>query len=286
MRQHDVRLQAAPVQAGEAVPEPLRVVRAGAQVEVAVVEVAHLGLGHRVRLDQLVRRAARVVLHPVAGADAAGHLAQRQPVHRGRAAARCGSPRTRSGSRATRRTRTAGVPPTTSTPIDEKPSMYARRAASASSCAAEAACAAPSGWTNSSTTPMSPSSSTLMCPSDRGAPAPVGRPRRPRRSAARRASSRPGTPAADSFCHSGSSGRSAASTALSSVQQRLDLGGRRGPRIPLAHHHPSSLPSLPQLERKWLVRQSAEAITLRAAPAAVVVGRVDRPRWAYGCTSL
>ena len=61
---------------------------------------------------------------------------------------------------------------------------------------------------------------------------------------------------------------------IDGVQQRLDLGRGRGPRIPFAHHHASSLP-LTGARRKCLVRQCTEPITLCAALRAVSVGRIE-----------
>jgi hypothetical protein len=72
------------VQGGQTVPQPLRVVRAGPQVEVAVVDAADLRLRLRVRLDQVVRRTTGAELDAVAGPDAVCHLAECEPVDVGK----------------------------------------------------------------------------------------------------------------------------------------------------------------------------------------------------------
>ena len=80
--QHDVRLQAAQVQRVERVTEPLRVGRAGRQVEIVVVDL-RLHLGLRIRVQQVRRGTARVALDPVARRDPVGHRLQGRPVHGG-----------------------------------------------------------------------------------------------------------------------------------------------------------------------------------------------------------
>jgi hypothetical protein len=80
--QHDVRLQPAGVQGGQAGAQPLRVVRTRPQVQVAVGVVPDGLLGRRVRAEQVLGRPAGVVLDAVAGADALRHAAEAQPVDR------------------------------------------------------------------------------------------------------------------------------------------------------------------------------------------------------------
>jgi hypothetical protein len=80
---HDMRAHPACMQGGQAGPQPLRVVRARTQLQVAgLVRVPADRLGFGVRLVELLGRATRVVLQPVPGAHPAGHLAQLQPVDR------------------------------------------------------------------------------------------------------------------------------------------------------------------------------------------------------------
>jgi hypothetical protein len=68
------------VQAGEAGPQPVRLVGAGSQIEVAEVDVLHLRLGGGVGLDQLLGRGVRAEAQRVARGHAVGQLAQRVPV--------------------------------------------------------------------------------------------------------------------------------------------------------------------------------------------------------------
>ena len=113
---------------------------------------------------------------------------------------------------------TAGVPPTASTPREERPSEYARRARHPTSARPTPWWRA-AGWTITSTTPMSPMISRFAWPMVRpgmgagpGPPAESSVIQQIRRSPCM-VSVRYGVIA--SGCHGGSSGRSAASTSFS-----------------------------------------------------------------------